>query len=49
MNNAVLKTRLASPIELVSDVYNKQCEQEVSFASPQEYKEVISEHSRFTW
>lgn len=44
MNSAVLKTRLTSPIELVSDVYNTQCEEEGSFASLQEYKEVISEH-----
>lgn len=44
MNSAVLKTRLTSPIELVRDDYNKQCEEEDSFASLQEYKEVISEH-----
>ena len=30
MNSAVLKTRLASPIEVVSDVYNKQYEKEGS-------------------
>lgn len=30
MNSAVLKTRLASPTEVVSDVYNKKCEKEGS-------------------